>query len=451
MNLEIVVLAAGKGTRMRSAKPKVLHRLAGKPLLQHVLDSSAELDPINITIVYGFGGDQVQREISADRLTWIEQREQKGTGHAVGQALSTVQDDTKILILYGDVPLTSTETLKGLLDKVTTDRSIAVLTCDLDDPAGYGRMVRNGDGNVVGIVEQKDATEAQKQIAEINTGIMVIPSVVLKKWIPELSSENAQGEYYLTDIIEMAAQQQIDIHTHQPASVYEIEGINSRSQLAKLERVHQLELCEKHMDQGVTFIDPARVDIRGDLITGTDITVDINVVFEGKVVLGDNVEIGPNCVIKDAVIGDNTQIHANSVIDQAKVSTDCSVGPFARLRPQAELAAGARVGNFVEVKKSYIGKGSKVNHLSYIGDATLGDRVNVGAGTITCNYDGKNKFNTIMEDDVFIGSNSALVAPVSIAKGSTVAAGSTITKDVPNSSLGIARAKQRNIEDWKKP
>ena len=451
MNLEIVVLAAGKGTRMRSKKPKVLHKLAGKPMLQHVLDNAEQLSPTNVTIVYGYGGDQVQKEIRSKRITWVEQLEQKGTGHAVAQALPELTDDSKVLVLYGDVPLISTQTLEGLLDKVHSGNSIAVLTCELDNPTGYGRMVRDGAGLVIGIVEQKDASQEQQLISEINTGIMVIPAALLKKWIPELSSENAQGEYYLTDIIAMAARQQIDIHTHQPASVYEIEGINSRSQLAKLERVHQLELCERHMDQGVTFIDPARVDIRGDLTTGTDITVDINVVFEGKVVLGDNVEIGPNCVIKDAVIGDDTQIHANSVIDHAIVSTGCSVGPFARLRPQAELAAGARVGNFVEVKKSYIGVGSKVSHLSYIGDATLGDRVNVGAGTITCNYDGKNKFKTVMEDDVFIGSNSALVAPVTISSGSTVAAGSTITKNVPNSSLAIARAKQKNIEGWKKP
>ena len=450
MNLEIVVLAAGKGTRMRSAKPKVLHKLAGKPMLQHVLDNSAELAPNKVTVVYGFGGEQVKQEIASSSLCWVEQVEQKGTGHAVAQALPELSSDSKVLVLYGDVPLISQQTLSGLLEQVQSDSSIAVLTCELDNPTGYGRMVKDSSGSVIGIVEQKDATEAQLEISEINTGIMVVPAVLLKKWLPNLSSENAQGEYYLTDIIEIAAQEQIGIFTHQPASIHEIEGINSRSQLAKLERVYQLELCEYHMDQGVSFIDPSRVDIRGELVTGTDVTVDINVVFEGKVELGSNVEIGPNCVIKDAIIGDNTQVHANSIIDQAIVGEDCSVGPFARLRPKAELADGAKIGNFVEVKKSYIGKGSKVSHLSYIGDATLGERVNVGAGTITCNYDGTNKFQTIMEDDVFIGSNSALVAPVSIAEGATIAAGSTITKDVSNDSLGIARAKQRNIDDWKK-
>lgn len=451
MNLDIVVLAAGKGTRMRSNKPKVLHKLAGKPLLQHVLDNSRKLSPDTVSIVYGFGGDQVQQKVTQPDILWVEQQEQKGTGHAVAQALPGLAEDSKVLVLYGDVPLISTETLTGLLDKVQSEHSIAVLTCTLDNPDGYGRMVRNLDGNVVGIVEQKDASAEQLLISEINTGIMVIPAVLLKKWIPELSNENAQGEYYLTDIIQLAAQQGIAISTHQPESELEIEGINSRTQLARMERVYQRSLCEKHMDQGVTFLDPSRVDIRGTLTTGIDVTVDINVVFEGNVKLGNNVQIAPNCIIKDAVIGDNSQIHANSVIDQAKVAANCSVGPFARLRPGAELAKAARVGNFVEIKKSVIGEGSKVNHLSYIGDATLGERVNIGAGTITCNYDGKNKFKTVMEDDVFIGSNSSLVAPVTIGDNATVAAGSTITKNIPSCTLGIARGKQRNVEGWKKP
>ena len=451
MNLEIVVLAAGKGTRMRSNIPKVLHKLAGKPMLQHVLDSSTQLSPQQVTIVYGFAGDQVQAQIADTNIGWVEQAEQKGTGHAVEQALPRIGSDSKVLILYGDVPLISVETLSGLLDKVNSDSSIAVLTCELQNPQGYGRIVRDTENKVVGIVEQKDATKTQQNINEINTGIMVIPAVLLQQWIPGLSSDNAQGEYYLTDIVELAANQGIDICTHQPNSVYEIEGINSRLQLAKLERIHQLNLSERYMNLGVTFADPARVDIRGELTTGIDIVVDINVVFEGVVKLGDGVEIGPNCVIKDSIIGDNTKIHANSILDQAKVASDCLVGPFARLRPNAELGTGAKVGNFVEIKKSYIGEGSKVNHLAYVGDATLGSRVNVGAGTITCNYDGKNKFNTILKDDVFIGSNSALVAPVTIAEGATIAAGSTITKDVPSSSLGIARGKQRNVDGWKKP
>lgn len=451
MNLDIVVLAAGKGTRMRSNKPKVLHKLAGKPLLQHVLDNSKKLSPDTVSIVYGFGGDQVQRQVTQPDILWVEQQEQKGTGHAVAQALPGLAEDSKVLVLYGDVPLISTATLTGLLDKVQSEHSIAVLTCTLGNPDGYGRMVRNLEGNVVGIVEQKDASAEQLLISEINTGIMVIPAVLLKKWIPALSNENAQEEYYLTDIIQLAAQQGISISTYQPESELEIEGINSRTQLARMERIYQRSLCEKHMDQGVTFLDPSRVDIRGTLTTGIDVTVDFNVVFEGNVELGNNVQIAPNCIIKDAVIGDNSQIHANSVIDQAKVAANCSVGPFARLRPGAELAKAARVGNFVEIKKSIVGEGSKVNHLSYIGDATLGERVNIGAGTITCNYDGKNKFKTVIEDDVFIGSNSSFVAPVTIGDNATVAAGSTITKNIPSSTLGIARGKQRNVEGWKKP
>jgi bifunctional UDP-N-acetylglucosamine pyrophosphorylase/glucosamine-1-phosphate N-acetyltransferase len=451
MNLDIVVLAAGKGTRMRSGQPKVLHKLAGKPLLQHVLDSAQKLSPDSVSVVYGFGGDQVKEQITQPDILWVEQREQNGTGHAVAQALPGLANDSKVLVLYGDVPLTLSETLTGLLDKVQSENSIAVLTCTLDNPDGYGRMVRNPDGNVVGIVEQKDASTEQLLISEINTGIMVIPAMLLKKWIPELSNENAQGEYYLTDIIQLAAQQGISISTHQPKSELEIEGINSRTQLARMERIYQQSLCDKHMDQGVTFLDPSRVDIRGTLTTGIDVTIDVNVVFEGNVELGSNVQIAPNCIIKDAFIGDNTQIHANSVIDQATVTENCSIGPFARLRPGAELADGARVGNFVEIKKSKIGEGSKVNHLSYIGDATLGERVNIGAGTITCNYDGTNKFETIMKNDVFIGSNSSLVAPVTISDNATVAAGSTITKNVPKDALGIARGKQRNVENWKKP
>ncbi|MDF1643476.1 MAG: bifunctional UDP-N-acetylglucosamine diphosphorylase/glucosamine-1-phosphate N-acetyltransferase GlmU [Pseudomonadales bacterium] len=450
MNLDIVVLAAGKGTRMRSGQPKVLHKLAGKPLLQHVLDSAQKLSPDSVSVVYGFGGDQVKEQITQPDILWVEQREQNGTGHAVAQALPGLANDSKVLVLYGDVPLTLSETLTGLLEKVQSENSIAVLTCTLDNPDGYGRMVRNPDGNVVGIVEQKDASTEQLLISEINTGIMVIPAVLLKKWIPELSNENAQGEYYLTDIIQLAAQQGISISTHQPKSELEIEGINSRTQLARMERIYQQSLCDKHMDQGVTFLDPSRVDIRGTLTTGIDVTIDINVVFEGNVELGSNVQIAPNCIIKDAFIGDNTQIHANSVIDQATVTENCSIGPFARLRPGAELADGAWVGNFVEIKKSKIGEGSKVNHLSYIGDATLGERVNIGAGTITCNYDGTNKFETIMKNDVFIGSNSSLVAPVTISDNATVAAGSTITKNVPKDALGIARGKQRNVENWKK-
>ncbi|MBL4585215.1 MAG: bifunctional UDP-N-acetylglucosamine diphosphorylase/glucosamine-1-phosphate N-acetyltransferase GlmU [Pseudomonadales bacterium] len=451
MNLEIIVLAAGKGTRMRSRLPKVLHKLAGKTMLQHVLDTSAKLAPIQTTIVYGFGGDQVQSSCVGQQLSWVEQVEQNGTGHAVAQALPLLSDNSVSLILYGDVPLITTSTLQGLLDSIDSTEKLAILTCDLVEPSGYGRIVRNEGNEVIGIIEHKDATDKQREIREINTGIMAVSTQLLRTWIPALSNDNTQGEYYLTDIVALAEASDIKIKTHQPEAVCEIEGINSRSQLATLERIHQNNLCEYLMDQGATLLDPSRVDIRGELTVGTDVVIDINVVFEGRVDIAADVSIGPNCVIKDAAIGKGTVINANTVIDGASIGAHCSVGPFGRLRPGTELKDGAKVGNFVEVKKSVIGAGSKVSHLSYIGDAVLGARVNVGAGTITCNYDGKNKFRTVMEDDVFIGSNSSLVAPVVIAKNSTVGAGSTITKDVPTDSLAIARAKQRNVEGWKKP
>ena len=450
MKLRVVILAAGKGTRMRSDLPKVLHKVANKPMVEHVIDTARSLKPETINLIYGHGGEQLQNTIQGEDLTWVEQREQLGTGHAVQQVIPYLKDDEKVVILYGDVPLLTESTLIKLLTATQTTE-LGLLTMTLDDPNGYGRIVRNTDKQVTGIVEQKDANAEQLAIQEVNTGIMIADGVELKAWLENLSNDNAQKEYYLTDIVAMAAEQGVTIATAQPDATYEVEGANNRQQLAQLERAFQRRQADELMTQGVTLIDPARFDCRGKLTVGNDVTFDINVVIEGDVTIGNNVTVEPNCVIKDATIGDNTVIRANSHIEGAAVAKNCKVGPFARLRPGAELADEAQVGNFVEMKKSRLGKGSKASHLTYLGDAQVGEYANIGAGTITCNYDGVNKFLTEIGDGAFIGSNSSLVAPVKIGNNATVGAGSVVTREVADEELAVARGKQRNISGWQRP
>ncbi len=449
MKFSAVILAAGKGTRMYSNKPKVLHTLAGKPMAKHVIDTCVGLGAQNIHLVYGHGGDLMQQELAQEPVSWVLQAEQLGTGHAVDQASNKFADDEKILILYGDVPLISEETIERLLD-AQPQGGIALLTVVLDDPTGYGRIVRE-NGNVVAIVEQKDASDEQLLINEINTGVMVASGADLKRWLSGLTNNNAQGEYYLTDVIAAAHLQARAIETVHPESPVEVEGVNNRLQLARLERAYQAMQAEKLLLQGVMLRDPARFDLRGELQCGKDVEIDINVIIEGKVSLGDNVVIGAGCLLKDCEIDDNTVVRPYSVIEGATVGEECSVGPFTRLRPGAELHNHAHVGNFVEVKNARLGQGSKANHLAYLGDAEIGQRVNVGAGAITCNYDGANKHKTIIGDDVFVGSDSQLVAPVTIANGATIGAGTTLTKDVAENELVITRAKERRITGWQRP
>ncbi len=448
--LDIVILAAGKGTRMRSNLPKVLHPVGGRPLVQHVIDSARALGSDRILVVVGHGAEEVEARMAADDIRFVPQTEQLGTGHAVQQALPHFRDDATVLILYGDVPLTQASTLEKLAQAVT-ESTIGLLTVNLPDPGAYGRILRDDAGQVAAIVEYKDASEAQRQITEINTGIMAAKAKHLREWLPALSNDNAQGEYYLTDIIAMARESGLGIHVAQPDTPEEVEGINNRQQQAALERYYQRRQAEELMVRGVTLMDPARFDCRGRLTAGRDVVIDVNCVFEGEVMLEDGVQLEPNCYLKDCVIGAGTEVKANSVIEGARVSSNCAIGPFARLRPGTLLADGAKVGNFVEIKKATIGEGSKVNHLSYIGDSKVGSGVNVGAGTITCNYDGVNKFLTEIGDNAFIGSNSALVAPVKLGKNTTVGAGSIITKDVPDEELAIARGRQRNISGWQRP
>ena len=449
MSLAVVILAAGKGTRMKSALPKVLHEVAGKAMVQHVVDAAASLEVTNTVVVYGHGGDQVQQTVQGHNLQWAEQAEQLGTGHAVAQAMPLVSEDI-VLVLYGDVPLIRPETLKEFVACVD-DKTLALMTLTLDDPSGYGRIVRDGQNNVQRIVEQKDASDAELGIQEINTGILACTRSFLADCLPKLSSNNAQGEYYLTDVIAMAVQSGLNVETLQPGSAWEVDGVNDRVQLARLERIFQRAQAESLMRDGVTLRDPARLDIRGCVQIASDVIIDVNVILEGDVTIEEGVTIGPNCIIRDANIGAGTAIEANSLIDGAVVGDHCTVGPYARLRPGTELADKARIGNFVETKKSYVGEGSKVNHLTYIGDSQIGKGVNVGAGTITCNYDGVNKFQTVMKDGAFIGSNSSLVAPVTIGENATVGAGSTVTKDVDDNGLAVARGQQRNVANWKRP
>lgn len=448
--LHIVVLAAGQGSRMKSRQPKVLHHLAGRPMLQHVIGSARRLQPAGIHVVVGHGADQVREALNGDGISWAEQAQQLGTGHAVAQALPAIPEAALVLVLYGDVPLILPETLQALLARCG-EGDLAILTVHLDDPSGYGRIVRDSHGQVRSIVEQKDANESELQIREVNTGILAVPAARLKRWLPQLSNRNAQGEYYLTDIIAMAVADRVPVSASQPGSPEEVQGVNNRAQLAILERWYQRREAERLMAGGATLADPARLDVRGQVSTGQDVFIDVNVVLEGQVRLGSDVRIGPNCLIRDADLGDGVEVLANSVIDGARVDRGAQVGPFARLRPGAILGPKAKVGNFVEIKKAVIGEGSKVNHLSYVGDAELGRDVNVGAGTITCNYDGVNKHRTLMGDGVFIGSNAALVAPLSIGDRATVGAGSTITRDVAPDQLAIGRGRQRNIDNWSRP
>lgn len=449
MSLSVIILAAGKGTRMKSSLPKVLHKIAGKPMVEHIIDTAKELDCQSLNLVYGHGADLLKTALDDHQVNWCLQAEQLGTGHAVQQAVEHIKDDEDVMILVGDAPLISADTLRRLVDaKASAD--LALLTVHLDDPTGMGRIVRDGD-NIKAIVEHKDASDAQREIKEINTGMMLMAGSDLKRWLGALSNDNAQGEYYLTDVIEMAANEGLTIRAAHPVWEREVEGVNNRVQLSSLECAYQLRNAEALMIEGVSLADPHRIDVRGSLTVGQDVTIDINAVFEGNVTIGNNVSIGPNCVLKNCTIGDGSVIEAFSLIEDATVANSCTIGPYARLRPGADLHNGAKVGNFCEVKKSVIGEGSKVNHLTYIGDAEIGKGVNVGAGTITCNYDGVNKFKTIISDGVFVGSNSSLVAPVSIGTNATVGAGSVVTKDVNAEELAIARGKQRSIAGWERP
>ena len=449
MSLDVVILAAGQGTRMRSALPKVLHPVAGNSMLGHVIHSARQLSPDSIHVVIGHGGEQVRKQLASNDLNFVVQDKQLGTGHAVAQALPVLNAET-VLILYGDVPLIKVETLNRLLTLVN-DQQLGLLTITLDNPTGYGRIVRDNQQRVCAIVEHKDATETQKAIKEGNTGILAVPGRRLADWLGRLSNNNAQGEYYLTDVIAMAVGDGLVVATAQPEDAMEVQGANDRKQLAELERHYQQGEARRLMALGVTLRDPARFDVRGDVTVGQDVVIDVNVILEGRVIIEDDVSIGPNCVIKDSTLRRGAVIKANSHIDGAVVGEGADAGPFARLRPGSVLDARAHVGNFVELKNAHLGEGAKAGHLTYLGDAVIGARTNIGAGTITCNYDGANKHQTVMGEDVFIGSNNSLVAPVTIATGASTAAGSTINQDVPAEQLAVARARQRNIEGWKRP
>jgi len=450
MGLHVVVLAAGQGKRMNSALPKVLQPLADRPLLKHVVESAQTLDPERVHIVYGHGGEQVQSALEYLDVNWVRQAEQLGTGHAVAQAMDDVPDDAQVLVLYGDVPLIRAATLTHLIG-AAGQNALALLTVVLDDPAGYGRIVRNDDNRVVGIVEDKDATPDQKHIRETNTGLMCAQATHLKDWLSRLTNSNVQGEYYLTDCIALAADDGVSVVAGQAGTVEETQGINNKLDLSHAERFLQRRQAEALMAQGLTLRDPNRFDLRGTLRVGRDVSIDINVVIEGDVVLGDNVTIGANCVLRHCQIDNGTQVYSHSVIEHSTVGARCQIGPFARLRPETQVGDRAKIGNFVETKKITLGRGSKINHLSYVGDASVGDNVNIGAGVITCNYDGANKHVTTIGDDAFIGSDTQLVAPVSVGNGATIGAGSTITKTAPAQSLTLSRTKQFTIDSWRRP
>lgn len=449
MSLKVVILAAGKGTRMKSAMPKVLHKVAHKPMVEHVIDAAASLGASGTVLVIGHGADQVRNTVSRD-VDYVEQTEQLGTGHAVQQAMPKLDADDTVLVAYGDVPLTKPETLEKLISDVSPG-NLALLTVVMDDPHGYGRIVRDTSSKVLGIVEQKDATGEQLKIKEVNTGILAAKASVLGELLGRIDNNNAQQEYYLTDIFELAVSQGMTVSTHHPEFEWETAGVNSRLQLAELERIYQRNQADVLMTAGVTLRDPNRIDVRGALTVGQDSIIDVNCIFEGDVTVGTNVDIGPNCCISNATIADGTVIKANTVIEESTVGQNCTLGPFARLRPGAELAEGAHIGNFVEIKKSLINKGSKVNHLSYVGDSIVGERVNIGAGTITCNYDGANKHQTIIEDGVFIGSCTQLVAPVVVGENAVIGAGSTITKAVAANQLAFTRAAVKTVDNWPRP
>ena len=447
--MNIVILAAGKGTRMQSDLPKVLHTLAGRPLLAHVLEQARALKPQRIVVIYGHGGDAVPRALASDDLVWALQSPQRGTGHAVMQALPHLIDSVPTLVLYGDVPLTGAETLATLVAPASQG-ALSILTVNLDDPTGYGRIVRDS-GRVVRIVAHKDADSATSAIREVNTGILAAPTPALRRWLAGLSDNNAQREYYLTDIVAAAVADGVAVEATQPAHDWETLGVNSRAQLAQLERIYQRTQADLLMEAGVALADPQRIDIRGTLECGRDVFIDVGCVFEGQVRLGAGVTVGPYCVLRNVSIDERAQVLAFSHLDGAQVGADARVGPYARLRPGTELGTGSHVGNFVEMKATRLGAGSKANHLAYVGDAEVGERVNIGAGTITCNYDGVNKHRTIIEDDAFIGSDTQLVAPVRVGKGATLGAGTTLTRDAPADQLTVSRARQTTIAGWKRP
>jgi len=447
--LNVVILAAGMGKRMRSDVPKVLHQVAGKSLVSHVLDTARGLSPASICVIYGHGGEQVPAKLAAPDVQFARQEPQLGTGHAVQQALPFLNEAYPTLILAGDVPLTKLSSLQGLVQAAGMDK-LGILTVNLSDPTGYGRIVRS-DGKIREIVEHKDATPEQHAITEVNTGIMIMPTTKLKSWLATLSNNNAQGEYYLTDVIAKAVADGVELVSAQPDAEWETMGVNSKVQLAQLERLYQRNLAQELLELGVTLFDPERIDIRGTLHCGRDVTIDVGCVFEGKVTIEDGVQIGAYCVIKDAHIEQNTSIKPYCHIDDSTVGAGSQIGPYARLRPGTSLAADVHIGNFVEVKNCQIAAHSKANHLAYLGDATIGERVNIGAGTITCNYDGANKFRTVIEDDVFIGSDSQLIAPVTVGKGANLGAGTTLSKDAPAGKLTVSRARQVTIEGWQRP
>ncbi|SOY39996.1 bifunctional: N-acetyl glucosamine-1-phosphate uridyltransferase (N-terminal); glucosamine-1-phosphate acetyl transferase (C-terminal) [Cupriavidus taiwanensis] len=448
--MNIVILAAGMGKRMYSDLPKVLHPVAGRPMLAHVLDTARALSPSRLVVVVGHGAARVREAVAADDVAFAEQVQQLGTGHAVMQALPLLDDNQPTLVLYGDVPLTSAATLQALVAEAGAQR-FGVLTVEMPDPAGYGRIVRDAAGSIVRIVEQKDASEAEKAIREINTGIIVCPTGHLRKWLSTLRNDNAQGEYYLTDTVERAVADGIETVSAQPAAVWETLGVNSKLQLAEVERIHQGNQARRLLEAGVTLLDPARIDVRGELTCGRDVTIDVGCVFEGRVHLDDGVRIGAHCVVRNSTIGAGAQLHPFCHIDEARVGPAGRIGPYARLRPGTELGEDVHIGNFVEVKNAQVAAHSKANHLAYVGDATVGSRVNIGAGTITCNYDGVNKHRTVIEDDVFIGSDTQLVAPVTVRRGATLGAGTTLTKEAPADKLTLSRAKQLTIDAWQRP
>lgn len=450
MALEIIILAAGQGTRMKSALPKVLHRIADKSLLEHVHALATSLHADKISIVYGHGGGQVLKKLAHLDVVWAEQKQQLGTGHAVMQVADGIGDDATVLILYGDVPLLRKDTVERLLPHAEAG-DLGLLTVNLDDPHGYGRIVRDGAGRVLRIIEEKDATPEERAIVEGNTGILAVNGARLKRWLNRLENNNAQGEYYLTDIIALAVEDGLAVSTAQPADADEVLGVNNRQQLAHLERAYQKAQAERLMAAGVTLRDPARLDVRGTVESGRDVEIDVNVILEGRVKLGERVRIGPGTLIRDSEIGDDVEIFAHCVIENAVVGRASRIGPFARLRPETALAEDVHIGNFVEVKKSTIAAGSKANHLSYIGDSVVGSGVNIGAGTITCNYDGANKHQTIIEDGAFIGSDTQLVAPVRVGKNATIGAGTTLTMDAPENALTLSRVKQMTLEGWQRP
>lgn len=447
--MQIVILAAGQGKRMHSALPKVLQPLAGKPLLTHVIDTARQLRPSKLCVVIGHGGETVQAALSGSDIVWVKQAEQKGTAHAVMQALPYLEDHSPVLVLYGDVPLIRVETLKQLI--VSSENGLAVLTAQAKNPQGYGRIVRNHEGRFTRITEEKDATDIEKNITEINTGILIAPTASLRHWLSRIENHNAQGEYYLTDIVGLATAEGVVVKSFCVEDFHQTEGVNNKRQLAQLERTYQLQQAQTLMDHGVTVLDPARIDIRGSLSCGTDVEIDINCIFEGTVTLEKNVKIGAHCVLRNTHVGAGTRIAPFSHLEDTEIGQNCLIGPYARTRPGTRLENEVHVGNFVEIKNSTLGRKSKANHLTYLGDADIGARVNIGAGTITCNYDGVNKFRTTIEDDAFIGSDTQLIAPVRVGQGATLGAGTTLTKDAPAQQLTVSRAKQVSLANWVRP